>query len=349
MFNIIKHIVFKTICLIKVHELFRFLNRQKVVIILYHGVVEKKLNPFSWTQMPLQKFERQIEYISKKYNVLPLITLIEKLINNEELPNYSLAITFDDGLKNNYLTAFPVLKRFNLPATIFLTTCNIGSNGLLWFDRLYLAVKETKKTGVDLSEEGLGFFSILTPDKKNQTLSALLSYMKRLQKNEKDLLLNKVLNKLDVDSMEAQDSNPFKSLDWDDIVSMHQSNLISFGAHTETHNIMTRITREEVLQEIEISKKKIEEKLGNKCLLFAFPNGQKDDFNNEIKDAVKNRGFLCTFTTIGKFNEYGTDQYELGRFPIGSDVDEQYFKLLISGAIGFLSKIQSALGGLKSK
>ena len=305
---------------------------------MYHGVVERELSPFAWTQMPVQKFERQIEYISKKYHVLPLTTIIEKLINNEELPDYSLAITFDDGLKNIYTTAFPVLKRFNLPATIFLTTCNIGSNGLLWFDRLYLAIKETKETGVDLSEEGLGFFSILTPDEKNQTISTLLTYMKVLQRNEKDLLLNKILNKLGVDSMNIQDGSPFKSLDWDDIISMQESNLISFGAHTETHTIMTRITREEVLQEIEISKKKIEEKLRIKCLLFAFPNGQKDDFNNEVKDAVKNSGFLSAFTTIGKFNEYCTDPFELGRFPIGSDVDEQYFNLLISGAIEFLSK-----------
>jgi peptidoglycan/xylan/chitin deacetylase (PgdA/CDA1 family) len=264
---------------------------------------------------------------------------VEKLINNENLPNYSLAITFDDGFKNNYTTAFPVLKRFNLPATIFLTTCNIGSKMLLWIDKLYLAIKETQKTSIDLKEEGLEAFSIATPDEKSQTFAALLNHMKGVQKSEKDLFLSKVLNKLDLDSAEVQNANPFKSLDWDDIISMQQSKLISFGAHTETHNIMTRITREEVLQEIEIPKKKIEEKLKTNCLLFAFPNGQRNDFNNEIKDAVKNSGFLCSFTTIGKFNEYRTNPFELGRFPIGSNFDEQYFAMLISGATGFLSKI----------
>lgn len=334
----IKRIVYAGMYFLKAHELFRFLNRKKVVVILYHGVVEKELNPLVW-QIPVQRFEQQIEYISKKYRVLPLTTVVEKLINNEKLPDYSLAITFDDGFKNNYSTAFPILKRFNLPATIFLTTCNISSNRLLWFDRLYLAVKETKKTSIDLKEEGLRVFPVATVDEKNQTLSVLLNYVKELQRNENALLLSKVLNKLGVDLEKVQDANHFKSLDWDDIVSMQQSNLISFGAHTEMHNIMTRITKEEVLQEIEISKKKIEEKLKTKCLLFAYPNGQKDDFNNEIKDAVKNNGFLCAFTTISKFNEYCTDPYELGRFPIGSDFNEQYFKLFISGTIGFLSKI----------
>lgn len=334
----IKQIILAIMYILKIHELFRFLNRKKVVVIMYHGVVDEELSPFAWTQIPLQKFEQQIEYISKKYHVLPLTTVVEKLINNEKLPEYSLAITFDDGLKNNYTTAFPVLKRFNLPAAIFLTTYNIGSNRLLWFDKLYLAIKETKKTSIDLKEDGLVEGAIATPDEKNQTLLALTNHMKGLQRNEKDILLNKVLNKLGAGSAEVQDANPFKSLDWDEIISMSQSKLISFGAHTETHNIMTRMTKEEVLQEIEISKKKIEEKLKTPCLLFAFPNGQREDFNNEIKDAVKNRGFLCSFTTIAKFNESCTDPFELGRFPIGSNIDERYFKLLISGAIGSLSK-----------
>lgn len=335
----IKRIVLASMYILKVHELFRFLNRKKVVVIMYHGVVERELSPFAWTQMPLQKFEQQIEYISKKYHILPLTTVVEKLINKEKLPEYSLAITFDDGLKNNYTTTFPILKRFNLPAAIFLTTCNINSNKLLWFDNLYLAIKETKKTSIDLKEDGLDVFPIATPNEKNRALSTLFNHIKRLQRSEKDLFLDKVLNKLNADSIEGQDATPFKSLDWDDIISLQQSNLISFGAHTETHNIMTRLTKEEVLQEIEISKKNIEEKLRIKCQLFAFPNGQKEDFNNEIKDAVKNSGFLCSFTTIGKFNEYCTDPYELGRFPIGSNFDKQYFALLISGATGFLSKI----------
>jgi len=76
-----------------------------------------------------QKFERQIAYLKKKgYELLAASELIEFYRANGEFPPRSIAVTFDDGWKDNYQHAFPVLKKYGAKATIFLVTSCIGQN-----------------------------------------------------------------------------------------------------------------------------------------------------------------------------------------------------------------------------
>jgi len=80
-----------------------------------------------------------MEYLSKNYNVLPLDELIDAIKSGRKLRDYTCAITFDDGWQDNYKNAFPVLKKYHLPATIFITTGFIGSYEWFYHDKiLYL-------------------------------------------------------------------------------------------------------------------------------------------------------------------------------------------------------------------
>jgi peptidoglycan/xylan/chitin deacetylase (PgdA/CDA1 family) len=116
-------------------------------------------------------------------------------------------------------------------------------------------------------------------------------------------------------------------LNWDEIREMAAGN-VTFGAHTVTHPILTRISVSHVIAEIINSKMRIEEKLGRRIFSFAYPNGQPGDYDRKVIGIVKDAGFSCAVTTIWGNNDRDTDPYELRRIGLwGTEPDISVLRL----------------------
>ena len=113
----------------------RRLTKSQVAILLYHRVCPKKDN---WSLGPLspQSFETQMEYFCRSYEILPLEKLVQSMQSGRPLPEKAVVITFDDGWRDNYVYAYPTLKKYHVPATIFLVTGHIGTGKLFWCDEV---------------------------------------------------------------------------------------------------------------------------------------------------------------------------------------------------------------------
>jgi len=117
--------VYKALC----NDIFLALKRKiflrnSASILMYHSVGE---NDEFFTVRP-SEFSWQMEFLSNSgCKVMRLKELLAKILRKEDLPPKSIALTFDDGYEDNYLTAFPILKKYNFPATIFLVTGRIGN------------------------------------------------------------------------------------------------------------------------------------------------------------------------------------------------------------------------------
>lgn len=99
----------------------------KASILMYHSISNNGIL-FTVTE---KDFERQMKYLKdKKYNVIKLVELMEKLKKGEKIPPKTVVLTFDDAYRDNYLNAFPLLKKYNIPATIFIPTAYIGKEML---------------------------------------------------------------------------------------------------------------------------------------------------------------------------------------------------------------------------
>lgn len=100
-----------------------FFEHKGVVVLMYHSVGENR----EFFTVPEKGFERQMKYLSKnKFNVISVEQLVEILEKNLAIPRKTVVITFDDGYEDNFLAALPILKKFDFPATIFVSTANIG-------------------------------------------------------------------------------------------------------------------------------------------------------------------------------------------------------------------------------
>ena len=115
--------------------------------ILYYHRVNDDNDPF-FPAISTELFDRQMQYISRLYWVVSLADLVGHL--NGGPVETVVSVTFDDGYQDNYLSAYPILKKYGIPATIFLTTGSIDSREPVWFEQLLQALKETSREYVDI-------------------------------------------------------------------------------------------------------------------------------------------------------------------------------------------------------
>ncbi len=226
-----------------------------------------------------------------------------------------MAITFDDGYKDNYLNAYPILKKYSSPATIFLTTGLIGNGNLLWLDKISYALKMTVKRKLVINGST---YQLNNQPEKVKTFFLLYKYLIEVAETRKNVIIEEIKGQLEISNFnELSDL----MLSWDDIRVMSMNN-ISFGAHTINHPILSRISLDEARKEIVQSKIDIEKETGTCVDLFAYPNGKYEDFNEDIMKIVQDAGFICACSTFDETNSNDTNLYSLNRMPFALNLPE---------------------------
>lgn len=339
----IKNLILHELVRVKADSLFRILNNNKLMIVTYHGVTTNHYNLPIWTQLPVSVFRRQLDFIMSHYTIISLERLLEFIRGEADLPVQSALLTFDDGLKNNYTVVFPLLKELRIPATIFLTSEFINSTNLLWFDELYLLLRELHFQGSRIAELDL-FPEIIILKEQGGEFSyfEIVNRMKRLPASQREKLLQTLRKQAFINSDIYRDD--FCALDWEQIKVMKDSGLVSFGAHTANHEILTNLSEDGLVTEVVDCRKTLEMHLGCPVLSFCYPNGYPGlDFSITHKKFLKNKGFLCAFSTENRLNSLDMDPFALGRFSVGNDEtsNPDYFRLKTSGMLRFATKFRS--------
>jgi len=329
----------------QLYRLFQLFYRKKIIILMYHGFSDTKkhkgIENYQGNHINIELFRSQIKYIKENYNVISLNEYIKSCINNEKLPINSIIITIDDGYRSNYTLAFPILKEFDVSATIFLTTDFIENKNFLWVDRLGYAINNTKFIDLKLNiadEE----FSFALDDYKGK-----MSCDKRIRRKLKSVdnvtiakTIQQIEEKLNIKLSEAQNvPSIYKPLDWNEILEILKTSKVNIGSHTHKHLILARYDNEVIQNDLSLAKRLIEKKTGIRTELFCYPNGSIGDFNDNTKLILKKLGYSCALTTVRGMNSNISDLYELKRFGVGN-TDLKSFIMDISGVKYFFSQMK---------
>lgn len=282
--------------------------QNKFHILAYH-MITKQPNGF-FPETSVHAFEKQISYLARNYTVVPLETIIVKLIRGQPLRRL-VAITFDDGFKDNYENALPVLVKYEIPATIFITTSYIDDQRPPWFIILrYLFMRTSKKRfNLRLNHEVSLACEMQNAHEKFIASEKLMTYLKSCSNEERIDVLERLPDILGGAEMNQLDG---LMLTWDTIRTMTNFGC-SFEAHTVNHPIMSRIPADIAEKEIRESKERIEDELGVRVTSFAYPFGRKTHYNNSLFPILKKYGFLCAVTTERNVNNPRVNVYELNR------------------------------------
>lgn len=224
------------------------------------------------------------------------------------------AITFDDGWVDYYQNAFPLLKEYNLPATVFLPTNFIGSDQWFWTDRFAFIWKNKKLNNNPGS---------------NQIIEKLLGIKGTFPMQiEKGLQILKALPLSEIESVLSEMENAFGMnagqqgrafLNWQEVKEMRDSGLVSFGSHTVDHHILTTLSENEIRKELRGSMQcLLDKKVVEKGKVpFCYPNG---NFDLNIAQIVKDEGYSCAVTTKTDWNSFSADPFTLNRVGMHQDI-----------------------------
>lgn len=335
MFRQLKHTIVRVANFCGVDRLFRHINRKKLLVVMYHGVTSNDYTQPIWTQLPIKIFRQQLEYLSQHYVPVSLAEVAEATRGVSTLPERAVLITFDDGLKNNYSVAFPVLQELNVPAAIFLTIGFIGSEEILWFDELYFLLKEAAGRGVTPDIPDTAALALLQSGQVWESYVIAVETLKRAGIATRTREMAKLSAILPLDRQKLLED--FGLLNWDEVRTMHRSGLVEFGIHTATHRILTELAGDEWEHEIIAPKHILEKELNTETTAFCFPNGKPQiDFLPAQLAPLRKAGYSCAFTTENALFDWTEgDSMSIGRVPAGNDAtsDAAYFPLNTSGAL----------------
>ena len=307
-----------------IFRLSSLINRNVLSILMYHGFFlpadKTGLTIFKRKQLNIEIFENHLKLFTKYCTPISL----EDALLNKNLPPNPVVLTFDDGYKNNYTHAFPLLKKYKVPATIFVTTGFIDRTDYLWTDRLEFIIYNTNSKNVDLYWENTKLtLELSTDEQMKKTIYTIKVLLKTLPETQKLSFLDNLQNLLRVEYNWDKIPSVHLPLTWDEIREMKSSGLVSIGSHTVTHPILSKCSYEKQRRELMLSRQRIIEELGEDCTLFAYPNGEITDYNHETIGLLKKSGYMGAVTTVvGYIDNVNRDNFQLNRFGTGIDIEE---------------------------
>lgn len=295
---------------------------QSFKILLYHGVTtakQKGIENFSQKHISLKDFKRQMNYLASNYDVRSLRDLL-KLKHEKRIPKDAIAVTFDDGFKNNYLNAYPILSKYNIPATFYLSTRFIGSDEVFWVDKIEYLINKTTRDKLYIQMLGAEYQLESAQGEMESTknkISAILDIKSKLKCTP--ALINATIIELEekCETDKRYIHEDYKTMDWDDVRDMDRTGIFEFGSHTVDHEIMSHLHREQKKYQIYSSKHILEKELGKKIDLFSYPEGQDEHFDRETIEILKSAGFISSPSAIFGTNYVDTDNFRLKRNMVG--------------------------------
>jgi len=251
---------------------------------------------------------KQFRFLRRYANVVDLADAVSALRAGRRLPPRAVAITFDDGYRDNLDIAIPILEEYGLPATFFLVPDFLSGELTPWWERLAWAVQNTKRTTVRFGEDDLD----LTGDASGPTYVRICEEVKRRTQEQRLATIDTLVDELAPAG--AFDASKLM-LDWDGAAAIVRRGF-AIGSHSMDHCILANESIEAQYSNLSTSRQLLADTLDTNVRLLAYPNGTERDFTGHTIAASTEAGFEHAVTTIDGWNEPTAIPFELRRFVV---------------------------------
>lgn len=285
--------------------------KARLSVLIFHRVLPQPDALFP-DEIHAQRFDEICGWLAAWFNVLPLDQAVARM-QTGTLPARAACITFDDGYADNFHVALPILQHHGLTATFFIAT-GFLDGGRMWNDTLI----ETVRRCDDLSALALDDLPVIASEARQSRASliaaqqaAIASLINRIKYRpvaERISLTEELAKKVQV-----QLPNDLMMTSTE-VKAMRQAGM-QIGAHTVSHPILARLTDEQAREEIANSKRFLEQLLGERITVFAYPNGKPgEDYLPQSVEVVRSLGFDAAVSTQWGASRMGDDPLQIKRF-----------------------------------
>jgi peptidoglycan/xylan/chitin deacetylase (PgdA/CDA1 family) len=310
----------------------------KLVILCYHRVGTGGIPLYS--SLSVDVFERQMRFVSEHYRVISLGQACDELRNPEASTIPGIVVTFDDGYRDTYHRAFPILRKYHVPATVFLTAAAIERGEVAWYDRVFLALKLWPGQEVGLNLDQPRRFLITNAEARVQAAAAIVTFLCTVPNGQRKLWCLELEKRVCLPVAELGS----RMLTWEQVREMYQAGIV-FGSHTMTHPVVSQLSTAEVSEELLESKRLLEKRIGCQVDEFAFPFGHKNHRNSRGLQAIEDFGYRCAVTTDWGCNLPGANLYELRRVQVDDQPSLPLFVLRLNQALLQVPDAQDGAAG----
>lgn len=318
-------------------------GNRRACVLMYHRVLDDPEAREEYAQTGIAvstaTFAKQMAYLARRCTVLTAGDYVGRLRRNEQLPPKCAVITFDDGWRDNFENAYPILKRHGLPATIFVCSDFVGSTAKFWFHELLHAVVTQNLSARELqaaleAAAGGKKADLHIPESLGGVylLDHFLRLAKSLQAPEIDKLLAAVRPGAGAESSDWAERRFV--LSWDEITAM-EPDIVEIGSHGRSHRLLTAIPAAEAQQELTESKRILEAHTGRKVRVAAYPNGAYDETIKGYAVAAGYEGAFAVDVGDGSDDSFTVPRlglHEGATAGIGGRFSRAKFALLLSRA-----------------
>ncbi|MDX2099459.1 MAG: polysaccharide deacetylase family protein [Leptolyngbyaceae cyanobacterium bins.59] len=318
--------------------------RPASLILLYHRVADLESDPQLLTVSPTN-FAEHLAFLRQHYSPCPL----KNLEPNTPTAHRQIVITFDDGYGDNLHQAKPLLERYSIPATVFVTAGTIGQIEEFWWDELErlllypgqlpsrLEVTIAQQTHhwdlgaaaySPLERERDRLWTVLDPadpTPRHRVYRELCGLLRPLTADDRHSVLTALQAQAGVDSV-GRISH--RTLTESEVVDLAQDGLVEVGAHAMTHSVLSQ--QSSLLQEKEIrsSKAHLEALLGHPVTSFAYPFGTLGDYTAETVKIVRQCGFERACSNYEGAIRHWLDPFQMPRFIVRNWNGDEFAKRL---------------------
>lgn len=312
---------------------FRLANRNKALIVTYHRFSRDGEAATTSARV----FKKQLDYLTSHYRVVSMAELIEHLENEDELPPGLAAITIDDGYRDAYEIAFPILRQRKAKATLFVVTDFLDRKTWLWTDKLRFLTLHTRATRLETSINNRALkLQLSGRASRLEAASKINSYLKSLSDEARDDAISSIAKSLRTDIPDLPDRD-YDSITLEQAREM-DSNGVSIESHTVTHPILTNLNDERLAAELRGSKSRLESLLDRRVDCLCYPNG---NYDARVRQATENAGYRSAVTIEAGLNRNGCDLLTLRR--VHTDQDFAHFIQSTSGFEQVKERVRYAL------
>ena len=315
--------------------------RNRAVVLMYHRVTPRNVGTpaaLEGMQVDPATFERHMAYLRNQFHLLGLNDLRQHMLDRTAFPPNSCLVTFDDGWKDNYSHAFPILTRYEVPAVVFLSVGHIGTRKRFWQERTFNALCEIREAarrnphipsrsrhlpgGIKVEE-----LAAWPEEKFREEVREQIRTLKTFPLSRIEPIVEELAEYAGTYPDDGRDS----FLSWEDVLTMSRGGL-DFGSHGMGHEILTNISPENIREEVRTSKSIIEEKIQKTVYAFSYPNGDHDP---GVRKCVRECGYQIAFGASRGFAGPEDDPYSLNRVNVHDDVTREV-PMFLSSILGIL-------------